>query len=509
MEINNLQFLNYTVNRKMTTEEFAKTANYVSVSDNVPISLNSKPIENGISVASVGSTLSDEALEKLYMSAKVTTVANPAINGVKLSTSYRSFSPAEIMQIKTVIYNLHNSEDTDTTPTPNPNPNPNPTPDPNPNPDSGPSSSSFIKSFVDVDTMFDYLENINPEINKETGISKAQLVALTQDDDWEDANYDFFGSLNRIFDSLDTDKNLTLSYDEIKIFIGKELGEDFNAYHDKVNNVSDKIQAEYENLSEQEKLEFAIEKTREYLEASGLTNQIDALDRLLAQEDKFNTIKVGNIAIADLNVGNTSGYTNLGAYNYYAYTYDDYVNKNKETGIYKIWTDDVDFVNKDGQNQDLGITLDVSLLDGKWYELVNTLVHELTHATAYKYYADNDGSISGLVVQDLYDKNVLTDDEYNFYLDHWSNICGGNPTDEEKEMFKRLQYLLYMQWGEYAAYQVDADYNDSIGQDVYKGKYDNATTAVDGKNEKQTIDDHIKSSYDNELPPDYKWWSYA
>ena len=83
------------------------------------------------------------------MSAKVTTVANPATNCVKLSTSYRSFSPAEIMQIKTVIYNLHNSEETD----PSPTPNPNPTPDPNPNPDSGPSSSSFIKSFVDVDTM--------------------------------------------------------------------------------------------------------------------------------------------------------------------------------------------------------------------------------------------------------------------------------------------------------------------------------------------------------------------
>ena len=74
-----------------------------------------------------------------------------------------------------MIYNLHNSEETDPSPTPNPNPNPNPNPDPDPNPDSGPSSSSFIKSFVDVDTMFDYLENINPEINKETGISKAQL----------------------------------------------------------------------------------------------------------------------------------------------------------------------------------------------------------------------------------------------------------------------------------------------------------------------------------------------
>ncbi len=497
MEINSSQFLNYTVNRKMTTEEFAKTANFVSVSENADVSIKSAPIENEISVASVGSTLSDEALEKLYMSAKVTTVANPTTNSAKLSTSYRSFSPAEIMQIKTVIYNLHNTEET--------NPDPTPTPDPDP----APSSASFIKSFVDVDTMFDYLENINPEINKETGISKAQLVALTQNDDWEDSNYDFFGSLNRIFDALDVDKNLTLSYDEIKIFIGEELGADFNTYHDKVNSFSDKIQAEYENLSEQEKLEFAIEKTREYLEASGLTNQIEALDRLLAQEDKFNTIKVGNIAIADLNVGNASAYTNLGAYNYWAYTYDDYVNKNQETGIYKIWAKDVDFVNEEGQNEDLGITLDVSLLDGKWYELVNTLVHELTHATAFKYYVNDKGGISGLVVQDLYDKNVLTDDEYTFFVDHWNNICSDNPTDEEQEMFKRLQYLLYMQWGEYAAYQVDADYNDSIGQDVYKGKYDNATTAVDGKNEKQTIDDHIKSSYDSELPPDYKWWSYA
>lgn len=501
MEINNSQFLNYTVNRKMTSEEFAKTANYVSVSENAPISLNSQPIENEISVASVGSTLSDEALEKLYMSANVTTVANPTTNGAKLSTSYRSFSPAEIMQIKTVIYNLHNSEDV--TPDPTPTPTPDPTPDPTP------STSSFLKDFVDVDTMFDYLNNLDSSITKETGISKAQLVALTQDDDWEDSNYDFFGSLNRIFDVLDVDDDATLSYDEIKDFIGDELGTDFNAYYDKVNSYADKIQSDYEKLSDQEKLEFAIEKTREYLEAAGLTDQIDALDRLLDQEDKFNTIKVGNIAITDLNEGNTSGYTNLGAYNYYAYTYDDYVNNNQETGIYKLWTNDEDFVDKNGEMQDLGITLDVSLLNGKWYELVNTLVHELTHATAYKYYADNEGSISGLVIQDLYDKNVLTEDEYNSYLDHWSGICSGNPTAQEQEMFQRLQYLLYEQWGEYAAYQVDADYNDSIGQDVYKGKYDNDTTAVDGPNEKQTIDDHIKSSYENELPPDYKWWSYA
>lgn len=502
MEINNSQFLNYTVNRKMSTDDLAKTANYVSLAEDVPISLNSKPIENEISVASVGATLSDEALEKLYMSANVTTVANPTTNSAKLSTSYRSFSPAEIMQIKTVIYNLHNSETPEPTPTPDPNPDPTPTP--------SPSTSSFLKDFVDVDTMFDYLNNVNPELSKSTGISKAQLVALTQDDDWEDSNYDFFGSLNRIFDVLDVDDNATLSYQEIKDFIGEELGEDFNAYQDKVNSYSDKIQSEYESLSDQEKLEFAIEKTREYLEASGLTDQIDALDRLLEQEDKCNTIKVGNIAIADLNKDNTSDYINLGAYNYYAWTYDDYENNNGETGSYKVWSKDVDFID-DGEMQDLGITLDISLLNGKWYELVNTLVHELTHATAYKYYADDQGAISGNVVIELHNKGVLTDDEFNFFAEHWDHICAGESkrTTQEQEMFDRLNYLLYEQWGEYSAYQVDADYNDSIGQDVYKGKWDNATTAVDGPNEKQIIDDHIKASYENELPPDYKWWSYA
>ena len=60
MEINSSQFLNYTVNnRKMTAEELAKTANFVSVSKDTDISVKSAPIENEISVASVGSNLSD------------------------------------------------------------------------------------------------------------------------------------------------------------------------------------------------------------------------------------------------------------------------------------------------------------------------------------------------------------------------------------------------------------------------------------------------------------------
>lgn len=509
MEINSSQFLNYTVNnRKMTTEELAKTANFVSVAKDTDISVKSAPIENEISVASVGSTLSDEALEKLYNTANVTTVNNPNVNSAKLSTSYRSFSPAEIMQIKSVIYKLHNSEETPITPDPNPDPNPNPNPNPTP-------TNSFLSDFVDVDTMFDYLNKVDSNITKDTGISKAQLVALTQDDDWEDAHYDFFGSLNRIFDVLDVDDDVSLSYQEIKKFIGEELGDDFNKYYKKVNSYSDKIQEKYEKMSDQEKLEFAVEKAREYLEASGLTDQVNALDRLLDQEDKFNDIKVGNIAIADLNDGNTSGYTNLGAYNYYAINNNPFTTNNGDKGNYKIWTYDEDFVDVEAGNQDLGITLDISLLEGSWYDLVNTLVHELTHATAYMYYIQtNDGvSISRDMIDTLHKRGVLTDKEYNFFVDdnykHWNNLGNEDVTDEELNMFKRLQYLLYMQWGEYAAYQVDADYNDSIGQDIYKKSWDNSTTAVDGPNEKQTIDDHIKSSYDNELPPDYKWWSFA
>ena len=503
MEINQAQFLNYTVNRKMTSDELSNTVNYVSVAENTPVSLNSAPIENEISVASVGSTVSDEALEKLYNSASVTTVANPNVNSAKLSTSYRSFSPAEIMQIKTVIYNLHNGGETPT-PDPNPNPNPNPTP-----------TNSFLSDFVDVDTMFDYLNKVDSNITKDTGITKAQLVTLTQDDDWEDANYDFFGSLNRIFDVLDVDDDASLSYQEIKKFIGEELGDDFNKYYEKVNSYSDKIQDEYEKMSSQEKLEFAIDKAREYLEASGLTDQLDALDRLLDQEDMFNDIKVGNIAIADLNKNNTSSYTNLGAYNYYAINNNPYTTNDGVSGKYKIWTYDEDFVDVEDGNQDLGITLDISLLDGSWYDLVNTLVHELTHATAFKYYIQtNDGvSISRDVIDTLHDKGALSDKDYHFFVDddyeHWNNLSSSDVTDEESKMFKHLQYLLYEQWGEYAAYQVDADYNDSIGQDVYYRDGDNTTTAVDGKNEKQAIDDHIKASYENELPPDYKWWSYA
>ena len=194
--------------------------------------------------------------------------------------------------------------------------NPDPgTPD---NPPQG-EKKSFISEFGDTETMFEYLHNINPAISKEYGITRSQLVALTQDDNWEDSNNDFFGSLNRIFDKLDKNGDAVLSYSEINTFIGEELGEDVLAYQSKVQNYTNQIQQEYHNLSNQEKLEFAIDKTREYLEASGMQEQLDALDRLLGMEDRWNSIKVGQIAIADLNKDGDSDWVTLGAYTPYTY----------------------------------------------------------------------------------------------------------------------------------------------------------------------------------------------
>lgn len=492
MEINNnLSLLNYTANKKLSAPELMQNINFVSTTSSAQI--GAKELENEISVNSIGSTLSDEAIEKLCTTASVPTKNNPTVNGSKLSTTFRDFSPSEITKIKQVIYNLHNGITNPVPPTPE-EPDVPPTPT---------EKSSFITEFCDVDTMFEYLNTLDSSITKSSGLSKAQLVTLTQDDDWEDSNNDFFGSLNRIFDKLDVSGDKILSYNEIKTLIGEELGEDFSAYQTKVNNYSDQIQQEYERLSNQKKLEFAIEKTEEYLQAAGMQDQLDALLRLKSQPDSHNTIKVGNIAIADLNAGNTSGYRTLGSYNYMAWSFE-YENKNGETGEFALWGND-----NDTSSNDLGITLDISLLEGNWYTLVNTLVHELTHATAYRYYANNKGDINGTIIIELHNKGIVSDDEYSYYLDHWSNICSDSKTAEEEAMYERLQYLLYTAWGEYAAYQADADYNDSIGQDVYKKSGDNVTTAVNGSQEKDAIANHIDKSYENEIPPDYKWWSYA
>lgn len=67
------------------------------------------------------------------------------------------------------------------------------------------SQHSFIENFYDADSFFEYVhDKKDSTVTKETGISRSQLIALTQNDKWEDSHNDFFGSLNRSFYSLIT-----------------------------------------------------------------------------------------------------------------------------------------------------------------------------------------------------------------------------------------------------------------------------------------------------------------
>ena len=181
--------------------------------------------------------ISDERLNEIYSDS----IENTS-KAAKYSTTYKNLSFAEISRIKRLIYEMHIKQNSN-----------GGTSGDGGSSGGGTSSNkkSFIEEFADTQTMFEYLNGLNSEISYETGITRSQLVALTQDDDWEDGHYDFFGTLNRIFDSLDKDDDGVLSASEIETLIGEELGEDYNAYITKVNDYADQLQTEYENLSDQ------------------------------------------------------------------------------------------------------------------------------------------------------------------------------------------------------------------------------------------------------------------
>lgn len=485
---------------------------------NDTVTLNGKEVD-------ISGTISDEEIDKICKSVVLSSKTDE-LTPVKLSTTYKDLSDSTTSRIKQIIYDLHHKGgttgpggtgdadndtdididtdtdidsdtdiDTDTDVDIDTDTDADSDSDPKP---------SFLTDFYDTDTMFEYLNSLDSSITKSSGISRAKLIALTQNDNWEDSNYDFFGSLNRIFSKLDTDNNAVLSYDEIKKFIGDELGANFSDYASKVNTYSNQIQAQYSTLSNQKKLEFVLDRTREYLQAAGLTKQLAALNRLTSETDTHNTIKVGQIAMADLNAGNTSIYKTLGAYQFMAGSFEY---TNPSTGYTQnvtVWASDADT-----PENDLGITLDISLLDGTWYELVDVMVHELTHATASQYYtSDGSGNLGTLSTSDLKtlrDAGALSTSEYNTYLGKF------NSDSLTQDDANRLFYLAASCWGEYRAYQTDADYVDSIAGDQYDAG--RLTTAVNGPNEKQTITNHINDAYNDadytETLPDWKWWTYA
>ena len=441
-----------------------------------------------------------------------------------LSVQFTGLSGSQIEDIKQVIYDLHHpkteegdddddvtvGDDDDDTPV---------TGDDDDTEEPDEPKASFIEEFDDVESMFDWLNEQDPSISKETGITRAQLIALTQNDSWEDSNYDFFGSINRIFDILDKNGNDILTVEEIKELIGEEIGTSASALQSKVETYAAEIQEEYESLSLQGKLEFGIEKTREYLEAAGLTAQLEALNRLLAGTDTYNSVHVGQIAFADLSDSAPDGYITMGSYtsNGLQATYN---------GMnYTIYASD-----SDTSKNDLGLTLNQEYFEtAQWYELVDTLVHELTHATAYNYtVVDSNGffdpyAVTQDTIDSMYEAGALTADEYSYYSDNitqliidaanrgeFSSTDGHYTFTDEK--LNRFFYLMYTMWGEYSAYQADADYVDSIAGDEFDAG-GGITTAVDGPNEKGTIESHIETAYNQdgyvESEPDWQWWTYA
>lgn len=431
------------------------------------------------------------------------------------TTTYKNFTPEEISNIKQAIYNLHHNINP---PTPTPiDPEPNPNPD-----DESENKQTFINSsydsFCDAESMFTYLNRItNGEITKSTGISRKQLIKLTENETAEETNSGFFGTLNRIFNNVNfnTNDDDVLSFDEINNFIGEELGTDAFAYLNKVNAYTNEIQEQYMLLTPQEKLDFVIEKTVEYLDCAGLEKQKAALERLMSETDTSNTnyaAKRGQIVM--IPIANTpDGLTVLGAYQSAAFKYTYTPNGTDPSQRYTGVSHAYDY---DSNGIDRGITLNSKLLNNNWYELVNTLVHELTHAAAYLYYPnptytiDEENKISLVFNQEQQlgaIKDILVADGlYEFYCNNFANIVNNRaitiPTGvhQGESAYDRLMYMLECQWGEYAAYQVDADYMDSIAGDIFNsfGNYwgnNDIATSVLGAQEASTIHNHIDNGY--------------
>lgn len=450
-----------------------------------------------------------------------------------------SYSEAELDYIKQLIYNSHHS---------------------------------FIANFRDVDTFFDYVNTKkDSSITKDTGISRAQLVSLTQNDKWEDSHNDFFGSLNRAFYSLDKDKSGVLSYDEVKTFLNTYLKKDgYNNFKSQVQEYSNVIQKQFDEASTnpKAKIQLIIDYTRDYLEAAGLTNQIISLDRLLKEEDLFSDENhhIGNISFTDLNKDNKGGdYITVGGYSSWADSFE-YTNNNsnkKPTGTSNTFSQKVsyfcketDFVNGD-KKIDLGLSFDITLLKAgtSWEYLVSTLVHELTHATMAEFSTvwDSDYGVITITEENLsalQRMGVFSSEEYETVKAHLKDInaqygkyvkfdkvwYGGKDltvepdeenegyvkilngteqvsslSDEDVAFLDNLLYKIDAARGEYMAYQADADYLDSVGSDVLSPNV--SQTAVSGDKEQDTIIDWInKNGYNdkaNQPLPDWKWWSYA
>ena len=522
---------------------------------------------NGKVVDAFG-TISDDVLEQIYEKTipEIKSTTSPV---VKFSTTYKSYKPSDVAKIKGIIYAIHHpveepsptvSDDPGISVEPSPTvsddpgisgePSPTVSDDPSTSeePSATPSGEGTGKSFItakynefyNAETMFEYLSTLTGgQITKDTGITRAQLVKLTQNEVSEAENECFFGALNRIFNNtthFNTDGNGVLSFTEIDnlfktLGYNDELGEDPTAFLNKVNQYTEEIQTQYKSLNSQKRLEFIIARTREYLEAAGLTKQLNALNRLSSETDTANpgaTAKVGQIVITNLNPNQSSLVITQGAYSSSCTLPTLTINNNDRVWSVKstsehpaksgmayevgIWSTD-----SDSAGSDLGLTLDITLVQDNypWYAAVDVMVHELTHATASQYASGLDDTS---ILQDfeyseikaLHDKGAISNSDWTYYEAHKSAdindiySSGGNAAlDEYMQVATNIMYATNCMWGEFAAYQADADYMDSIAGDVFNNAGGNRfgnrqiDTAVASASEQGAIFNHVWAYYDN------------
>lgn len=357
-------------------------------------------------------------------------------------------------------------------------------------------------------------------ISPNTTITKADLTKMTRNDTLEDANKDFCGALNRAFSFLSpTD---TISYKDAMLFFMRGAGNDgdlsWTDYVGVVNNYAKIVQNQYEACSTtQEKLEFAIQKTRDYLIESRMDLQLAALDRLTTEpcasqnvpnpdttqypNAKAQNANVGQIAFADLGdyrtLENGNKVITKGSYQYFQWN-----QMTVDKSSVSMWLKDNDQASGSTW-ADCGITLNSTYYFNedkpvKWYVLVETLVHELTHATAYYYYNGRKFSQQGLDF--MISKGFINSGEYS--------TTDTNNGD--------LLYMVQTMKDEWAAYTTSANYWDSIAGDVWNSSQ---SLAKDGDQEREAIRAHLKNTgYDtfnadgtviSQRPqPEYKNWDW-
>ena len=178
-------------------------------------------------------------------------------------------------------------------------------------------------------------------ISPTTKITKADLTKLTRNDTLEDSNQDFMGALNRAFSYLEP--NDTISYNDVMLFFMRGVSTinrsdnvlSFSEYQTVVQRYSNIVQRQYEACStEQEKLEFIIDKTKDYLIESRMDLQLAALERLTVTTASDNVANPNSSVYLDVvpqvaNVGQVA-FANLGGWG------DGYITG----GAYGSWQED-------------------------------------------------------------------------------------------------------------------------------------------------------------------------